>query len=367
MPAEIATHPAQQLLEPPEAKEASAERLTTIEVLQQRKESGYVRGSRRDGNYVAIAFGPGGWAGLAEIGMAVELDREGLLDYADVFVGHSVGSVIAMYMASKQFRAGLDVFLDYMRQFGKIPKMGTLLNAIFKDYPLDVEKLPKDLPIVIAVTDLDEYGPRLVRSDEVDTKEFMEWTVIACHQAYVGGKPPIAKGKKLPGKRVSDTALSVANTVHEAELVADEYEDMPISHLLSLESIRQAKNTPLNRLLAEGFNRPLDAYIRYYDPTAKPEDVATASLSGSQLSEIRAYKRDFETHHGYEPAMVTSSKGHEIMVERLYPTDIEELARLFTTKRKKLERTYDAGRIAVLEKLNPGLDLTTSSKPRKRR
>src|SRR5687767_8252468 len=105
MPTELAPAPTIPLLTAPESEQRSPEFIATIEVLKQRKEIGYVRGSRSDGNFVAVALGPGGWAGEVSIGEYLELERAGLTDYIDVLIGSSVGGLIATYMATKQFRA----------------------------------------------------------------------------------------------------------------------------------------------------------------------------------------------------------------------------------------------------------------------
>lgn len=367
MPTELASPPSQPLLSAPNSHEKGAEFLTTLDVLRKRQEAGYVRGSRSDGNFVAIALGQGGWAGEVSIGEYMELDRAGLADQADILIGSSVGCLIATYMATKQYRDGLNVFVEFMPERGRIPKMDSLMDAVFRYYPIKFDRLPKDLPIVISLTDLDQFGAKLIRSDKIDPVEFEKLTIKACHQAYVGGKPPLLKGEGMEGKRVSDSALSVANTAKLAELISDQYKDLRITHLLSLENIRQAKNTPMNRLAAEAFNRPLDAYIRYYDSTAKPEDVFTASLSGGQFSDIRAYKKEFEGPTVSDTFTTKSEKGHEIVVERVYPADLENLPGLFMLNikergKRKLRRGYDAGRIAMLERINPGLDLTTLSR-----
>lgn len=351
--------------------EQTKEPLSTLEVLKQRRDSGYERGSRSDGNFVAIALGPGGWAGEVSIGEYRELDREGLADQADILIGSSVGGLIATYMATKQFRDGLDVFLEFMPKHGRVPKMETLMEAVFKKYPIDFDKLPKDLPIVIALTDLDKFGTKLVRSDQVDPREFEELSIRGCHQAYVGGKPPVLEGQVMKGTTVSDSALSLPNTVKMAELISDQYPDLQITHLLSLENIRQAKDTSMNRAVAVAMNRPLDAYIRRYDPAADPKDVFTASLSGGQFSDIRAYKQQFEGPAIGDVFTTKSEQGHEIVVERVYPAELDNLPGLFLMNLgekgiRKLRAGYDAGRIAMLERISPGLDLTTSSRTKNR-
>jgi len=332
-----------------------------LEVLKQRKEAGYVRGSRSDGNYVALAMGPGGWAGEISLAMAMHLDRQGLLDQVDMLIGNSIGCVQALYVGTKQFRDCFAGVLNHMIPKGKIPKMTTLREVIFEEYPVQFDKLPDDLPIVIGVTNLDNFGTRLIRSDEVEPTELAEWAIRACHLPWLGGPPP-----EVNGLRYSDTGLAKPNTTEMTKQInaeAKDDENAVITHLIALENFIPSKPTIKNRLLATLYNRPVDAFIKHYDPAADPADVFKASISGGQFSDLRAYKKEFEGSLEGNVFEVDDGSGHQLSVERVYPADLEGLPGLTTNEIRRLRIGWISGRMAMRTALSTTRESAKSQVP----
>ncbi len=340
--AELAPSPLHPLLMPPETQEFGPERLTPIGILERRKESGYRPGEDEDGHKVGLAMDPGGYAGVVSLAMAAELDKLGLLDYVDGYYGVSVGNINALYVATKQFEEGLDVYTDLMPgRFSTKRKSGlpqahldVLEQAIMKDRPFKPERLPEKVPVVIGVTRLDTSDKKVkFRSSDMPIGEFIKWALRGCHLPGLMPKPEQAED----GHYYSDSTLTWMSAIELAE------ED-GCTEIISLANVLPKKRGLPGKMAVGAMKKYGDWFMNQYDPEAKDKNpLLASSIEEGRYEQLIELKESLGDH--IRGTLFIDDNG--AVVERLYPHQMEGLPGLMTSERRSMVTGMHAGALAV--------------------
>ena len=185
-------------LQPPEiedSKEVGEDEMLPFERLMWRKENGYIPGSMSDGHKIGICCEGGGAGGLVSFEELHQMDKLGLLDYADGYYGVSVGGVNVIFGATRQWQEGIDVYKEIMpktfsKWFGLQISVDALRKAATIDRPLDYEKLRNSpVPVVIGLTRIGYFGRALARSTQYPPERFLELALQGCHIPLLAGRP----------------------------------------------------------------------------------------------------------------------------------------------------------------------------------
>lgn len=322
------------------SREIESEAITPLERLQERREAGYRPGIDNDGHKIGLAMDAGGYAGVVGLSEAEELNRQGLLDYIDSIYGLSVGTINALYTATRQFEDGRYVYTELMpgnftKRFSPKVNLGALEEAVYHDRPLQLDKLPSNIPVVIGITRLEKFAPIMMRSNEMSSEEFLKWCLRACHLPYFADGPTPAED----GNHYSDSTLSWLSPIELA--IKDGCTDV-----VSLSNSRPSQSTASKRAFFIGIGKAGDAFVGKYDPEADVKNILDAASGQGNYERLVRYKEEAANHF-----RGTLWEEGETVIERIYPENIGKLPGLLTMERKRLITGIDAGRLAVLRTL----------------
>jgi predicted patatin/cPLA2 family phospholipase len=296
-----------------------------IKLLNNRRLSGYRRGTSEDGHKIALVIEGGAMAGLISAASALELQQLGYTNCFDEVYGTSAGAVNAAYFVAGQSDICVRIYLEEVIA-GKFMRLFRWPNQIDIDWLADnvVSEGPKRLDTAVLAK-----SPIELRIPVTDT------TSGACRFVSNHADPI---GHLIPAIKASGSNPLL--TTHTERLDGNTYNDGMVRAAVASEAAKRAGNDVIVALLSH--------------PPGRRKRFNFGAALLEQAFRIRFYARDYQTaFHAraafYNDAMTVLEKPgpnlRTLIVEAAPGTEIErslERRSNLLSKITDLQRTHVA-------------------------